>query len=216
MQIFSSRTLTLIPLAALAAVVVGCGSSSSTKSTSVAATTVAAKPAAPRLHLHVISPRSGANVASTVTIRVGLTPAQQLGRNPLDYVLDGGRPRHGGVRLTLHNLKPGHHHLVVSVRGARATTTFTVRAPVHAASTTPAATTTTQTQTTATPHTSSAPAPSTTSSAPPPPRTTTAAPPPPRTTTPSAPPSGGIPQGKNAGDGDADNQGGPSDGDGNI
>ena len=59
----------------------------------------------------------------------------------------------------------------------------------------------------------------TTTAAPPPPppptHTTTTAPPPPTTTTQPAGGGGGcIPQGKNAGDGDGDNQGGPSDGDG--
>ncbi len=54
---------------------------------------------------------------------------------------------------------------------------------------------------------------STAASSPPPASTSTSSSP---ATTSSSASSGGIPQGANAGDQDADNHGGPSDGDGNI
>lgn len=63
--------------------------------------------------------------------------------------------------------------------------------------------------------------PATTTTQAPPPATTTQAPPPPATTTQASPPpakpssGSGIPQG-GGGDGDLDNHGGPSDGDGNV
>jgi hypothetical protein len=200
-------------LAGVALVAAGCGSSSSHTSTTTPAATVAAKPPQPQLHLRVLAPRNGSHVGNTVTVRVRLSPANQPGTAAFRYALDGGRPRNGADHLTLRNLKPGHHHLVVTVAGkpeTRASSTFTVRMPPQPATSSAPSTTM---QMTTSPHASTAPAQTTTSSAPPP-RTTPA--PPPRTTTPSAPPSGGIPQGKNAGDGDSDNHGGPSDGDGNI
>ncbi len=86
--------------------------------------------------------------------------------------------------------------------------------------TTPAAhtaTSTTTPPTTAPPTTVPPPPPTTTTVPPPPPTTTTVPPPPPPPTTTPPPPAviNGITQG-NGGDHDPDNNGGPSDGDGNL
>jgi hypothetical protein len=159
-------------------------------------------------HLSILSPRAGTHTASTLTVRVALSGAPVGGAQRFRYVLDRGLARFGPARLTFHDLAPGRHSLEVllaTTGTARASTTFTVRAPAHVAIPAPA-----QTQpTVSTP----APAPTT-----PPPRTLpptkTTAPAPPKASPP--PSSGGIPQGPNAGDGDGDNNGAPSDGDGNL
>jgi hypothetical protein len=146
-------------------------------------------------HLSILSPRAGAHTASTLTVRVALSGATN-GAQRFRYVLDRRLTRFGPARLTFHDLAPGRHSLEVllaTTGTARASTTFTVRAPAHVASPAPA-----QTQPTV-----STPAPAPTTTAPPP----KASPP---------PSSGGIPQGPNAGDGDGDNNGAPSDGDGNL
>jgi hypothetical protein len=145
----------------------------------------------------------GAHIASTLTVSVALDGAGGSARR-FRYVLDHRLTRFGSAHLTFHDLAPGHHRLEVflATNGAsRATTAFTVHRPAPVAIPAPAQTTPMTT--------SSQPAPT-----PPPPPTTSEAPPPPKAASPSQP-GGGIPQG-GGGDGDGDNSGGPSDGDGNI
>jgi hypothetical protein len=207
----------------LAFVASGCGSAGSTTpvknspalSTSAPvaqSSTARAAAASPVAHLSILSPRTGAHTSSTLTVRVALRGAR-AGRTPrLRYVLDHRLIRSGSDRLTFHDLASGRHRLEVILPGAspsRASTTFIVRAPVRVHVAAPVATESQPAVSTPLPPpTSSNPAPS----APPPAKTTAPAPPkvsPPRS-------GGGIPQGPNAGDGDGDNNGGPSDGDGNI
>jgi hypothetical protein len=193
----------------------GCGGGSaamtSTARAPVATSAItAAKPAsAPTPHLSIRSPRMGAHTASTLTVHVALSGATN-GAQRFRYVLDRRLARSGSARLTFHGLAPGRHRLeVLSAADSTvsASTTFTVRAPAPVAIPAPA-----RAQPTVS---TAAPAPTTTA---PPPRTPSpskaTAPAPPKTSPPPA--SGGIPQGPNAGDGDGDNSGGPSDGDGNI
>jgi hypothetical protein len=174
------------------------------------ATTTAQPASAPAPHLSILSPRAGAHTASTLTVRVALSGAPAGGAQRFRYVLDRRLTRFGPARLTFHDLAPGRHRLEVlsaTTGTTRAGTTFTIRAPARVASPAPA-----QTQPTV-----STPAPAPTTATPPPqspPPTKTTAPPPPKASPP--PSSGGIPQGPNAGDGDEDNKGAPSDGDGNI
>jgi hypothetical protein len=180
----------------------GCGGGSpamtaTTREPVAAPATTAAKPAsAPTPHLSILSPRVDAHTASTLTVRVALNGARTGGTPRFRYVLDHRLTRFGSARLTFHDLAPGRHRLEVILAGAspsRATTAFTVRAPAPPASPVPA---------------QSQPAVSTPI---PPPISST---PPPKASSPQS--SGGIPQGPNAGDGDGDNNGGPSDGDGNV
>jgi hypothetical protein len=190
----------------------GCGGATGAPAT-VKQATNAAQPAtaAPVRHLSILSPRVGAHTAPTLTVRVRLTGTATSGAQRFRYELDHRLTRSGADRLTFHDLAPGRHRLEViwaSADPSRAATTFTVRAPAPVTVPAPA-----QAQPTA-----STPATSPASTTPPPststPTQTSAAPPPPQT---SPPPSGGgIPQGPNAGDGDGDNKGGPSDGDGNL
>jgi hypothetical protein len=199
---------------ALALAISACGSShaaspSHAQTTRVAAASATTKSAAPDppppvAHLRIISPRRGAHTAPNLTVRVAVTGASASGSRAFMYVLDGTLSRRGSARLTFHDLAPGRHHLLVALlarRSTRATVSFTVAAPPPPPSPGPA----------------SSAQPSTPALAPP-----TAAPPPPPTMTqppaptPAPPPSMGIPQGLNAGDGDADNNGAPSDGDGNV
>jgi hypothetical protein len=152
-------------------------------------------------HLSILSPRQGARTGQTLTVRVTVSNAPAGGARRFRYVLDRRLRRSGSSRLTFQNLAPGRHHLLVfmTTGGAHASTTFTVRAPAPQVAV--------QAPPTEVQRTTSAP----TTAAPPPAK---AAPPPPKST--SSPPAGGIPQGPNAGDGDGDNQGAPSDGDGNV
>jgi len=192
----------------------GCGGGTSTTKAREAVTQASNAPqpaaAAPVRHLSILSPRVGAHTAATLTVRVRLTGAATSGLQRFQYVLDHRLTRSGSDRLTFHDLAPGRHRLEVILAGAspsRATTTFTVRAPTPSASPVPA-----QSQPTV-----STPIPPPTSSTPPPrtqPPTRTTAPAPPKANPPQS--SGGIPQGPNAGDGDGDNNGAPSDGDGNV
>jgi hypothetical protein len=152
--------------------------------------------------LRIISPRRGAHAAPNLTIRVAVTGASAGGSRALQYVLDGRLTRLGSARLTFHDLAPGQHHLLVALLArpaTRATVSFTVPAP---------------------PQPSPAPASASSSPQPAAPAPAPTAPSSPMTQPPAAPPapppSAGIPQGANAGDGDADNHGAPSDGDGNI
>jgi hypothetical protein len=200
--------------ASVAFAVVGCGGSghATHPKTSTATppanppastTTSAAPPPAPRLR--IIAPRPGAVTSQTLTVRLSLTGAAPHGPHAVRYVLDGALVRLGSVRLTFHGLAFGRHHLTVmlaSRRSVRATRSFRVPAPavVPAPAAAPAPTTSTPSPAT-TPAPAAAPAP-----------TTTTAP----AATPAPSSTGGIPQGANAGDADADNHGGPSDGDGNI
>ncbi len=193
---------------ALVLVASGCGGGSSAMTATtrapvaVPATTAARPASAPTPHLSILSPRAGAHTASTLTVRVALSGATN-GAQRFRYVLDRRLARSGSARLTFHDLAPGRHRLEVlsaAVSTVRASTTFTVSAPAPAAIPAPVP----AQPTVSTP----APAPTT------PPPTKTTAPAPPKASSPES--SGGIPQGPNAGDGDGDNNGGPSDGDGNI
>jgi hypothetical protein len=193
----------------------GCGSGSSP----TARPPVAGQARTPKLitaatpHLSILSPRASAHTSSTLTVRVALSGAPAHGTQRFRYVLDSRLARIGSARLTFHDLAPGRHRLEVRLAAtstSRATTTFTVRTPRPIAVVVPAEA----------PHTTPVPAqPTRTTSTIPPPST-----PPPSTkaTTPAPTPkavppksSGGIPQG-GGGDGDSDNSGGPSDGDGNL
>lgn len=203
----------LVMMGAVALAVSACGSSHASTTTHGATPTAAAAaspttsvasvtpPRAP--HLRIVSPRPGARVTPTLTIRVSLSSAAVAGPHAFRYVLDGSLTRVGSRRLTFRGLAPGAHHVLVALAkrpSVKAHVSFIVPASV-----TPAP----------------APAPTTTST--PPPTTTAASTPPPAPATtqatapaPSPAPSGGIPQGAGAGDDDSDNHGGPSDGDGNI
>jgi hypothetical protein len=137
-------------------------------------------------------------------VKVALIGGQATGARPFRYVLDG-HTRFGSRRVIFHGVRPGQHRLIVTLAGdhaVRTQTRFVVKAPPPPPA--PAVTTTAAPA----PTTTAAPAPTTTAAPAP---TTTAAPAP---TTTSPPAGGGIPQG--GGDGDGDNSGGPSDGDGNI
>ncbi|HEY7935112.1 MAG TPA: hypothetical protein VID48_14940 [Solirubrobacteraceae bacterium] len=195
----------------------GCGSASTTKTSPAPKTSPVLAPKssarqraiAPVRHLSIITPHTGAHTHSTVTVRVSLSAARSAGRARFRYVLDRHLTRSGSDRLTFHELRPGRHSLEVfwaAGNKAHATTTFTVRAPVAPAS---PPVKSQPTVATPIPPPTSATAPART----PPPRKTTA-PAPPKASPPKS--GGGIPQGPNAGDGDGDNSGGPSDGDGNL
>ena len=192
-----------LPLAAVA--LTGCGgSNSSTRKAAVVAPTATsssrssttADPSKParKPRLRILSPRAGTTTKSTVAVRVALAGAHIAGSGAVKYVLDGSITRTGSTRLTFTGLAPGDHHLVVSLtanRSVKAAVAFAVAVP-------PAPPVTTMTTAVPTP----------------PATTRTSALPPATTTTPAA--GNGIPQGPNAGDGDGDNHGAPSDGDGNI
>jgi hypothetical protein len=185
----------------------GCGTSSAPSSptnaslpraTSTTATTVRA--VSPRLR--ILSPREGAVTGSTVTARLALTGEAVIGSVGFRYVLDGRLVRFGTTRLTFHELAPGRHRLVVALatnRSIRATRLFSVQMPrsTPATSESPVRTEPTR-EAPAAPETPSQTTRSTSTPTPPP-----------------AAPEGAIPQG-NGGDHDSDNNGGPSDGDGNV
>lgn len=197
---------------AVAITATGCGSSASStpaasKSDPVSATT-AITPPRPIVHLRILSPRSGAHTRQTVTVRLVVTGSAQPGAKSFRYVLDRGRAKHGPARFILRGLTPGVHHLVVMLANngsVKAIRSFIVRTPPPPPAPAPVQTAPAATQTQA-----QAPAPAPTP-APTTQQTTTSSPPTPPPTTPS----GGIPQG-NGGDMDSDNNGGPSDGDGNL
>jgi hypothetical protein len=193
----------------------GCGGSSMTatpRTPKATPPTAVAKPAAAATpHLSILSPRAGAHTGSTLTVRVATSGAPGGKAPRLRYVLDRRLTRSGSSQLTFHDLAPGRHRLEVLITpgSARTSTTFTVRAPRPVAVVAPveapqAAAPVQPTQTTSTTAPKSSPPPQT--------QTRTTAPPPQ-----ASPPesSGGIPQG-GGGDGDGDNSGGPSDGDGNV
>lgn len=217
--------LVIVPLALLMS---GCGGSSTNTATSSShsagsattqATTTTQAAAPPAAHLSILSPRPGSHTGSTVAVRVGVSGAAPAGEQRFRYVLDQKLTRTGSSHLTFHEVAPGRHHLDVVLIGSaapRRTATFTVRAPVKAAVIVPVtAPTTTAAPTMTTTTSEPLPTPTHTSTSPPPTRTKTTPPPPARTTPPSES-GGGIPQGPNAGDGDGDNSGAPSDGDGGI
>jgi hypothetical protein len=192
----------------------GCGGGTSTiKAPAATQASNAPQPAvtAPVRHLSIVSPRAGAHTAATLAVRVKLTGTATSGAPRFRYVLDHRLTRSGSDRLTFHSLAPGCHRLEVIWSGAspsHTATMFIVRAPAHVVVPVPA-----QAQPTA-----STPIPPPTCTSPPPrtspPTKTTTAPAPPQASPPQS--NGGIPQGPNAGDGDGDNNGGPSDGDGNL
>ena len=201
-------------LAALSAVLVSAcgGSSSRVAAKSVAATAAATSaPQPPVAGVRILRPHNGVHTGSTLVVRVRLV-GDRPGRQALLYRLDRRPAQRAGERLVLRHLNPGRHRLLITIAGGAhggAAVTFVVRRPAPPA---PASASTAI----APAPTTTASAPTTTSSAP----TTTAAPAP--TTTPAAPaptppspPATAIPQ-HNGGDQDADNNGGPTDGDGNI
>ena len=173
--------------------------------TAAATSATTTSPPPPRIVIR--SPRKDAHTGQNLTVRVAL-----LGTAPpsssFRYVLDGRFTRHGSTHVTFTDLAPGSHHLVVTLvgdSGVRAADSFIVRAPPPPP---PPATTSIVAPTTST--ATSTPTPNSAPASPP------AASNPPPTPSPSPPAShGGIPQG-NGGDMDADNNGGPSDGDGNV
>jgi hypothetical protein len=181
------------------------------------ATTSAANVAVAPPKLTILSPKNGQQTGSAFTVSVRVSGAGGAAPRLL-YVLDHGRARHGSTHLALHGLTPGAHHIEVSLEGdasVHATHRFRDRAPARAPAPITMPTTTSSS--------SEAPSPVHTSESPPPeeaPRRTTTQKPPrevsehPSTTT-TPPETGGIPQG-GGGDGDSDNSGGPSDGDGNV
>jgi hypothetical protein len=185
-----------------------CGGSSSTSSatTTRAAVVSSTSAAAPKPRLKTLSPRVGSHIGSNVTVRVALVNGVATGPKPFRYILDG-QTRFGPRRLVFHGVKPGHHHLIVMLvegRAVRSQTRFVVKAP-------PAAPVQVVTTPATTPAAPPAPAPSTPAA--PAPTAPAPAPAPPTMTSPAA--GGGVPQG-DGGDHDGDNNGGPSDGDGNI
>jgi hypothetical protein len=160
--------------------------------------------------LVIRAPKQGAHIGQTLNVRVAVLGTAPAGPQSFKYVLDGRFTRHGGERVTFTDLTPGRHHIVVTLVGDAGVTAgrgFTVKAPPPPPSPPPPTTTTSTVQPTTT--TAPAPMPNTSTAAPTPAPAPAPAPSPP----PAA--SGGIPQG-NSGDMDADNNGGPSDGDGNI
>lgn len=219
----------LLASAALSVAVSACGSSGSTGSANTASTPTGApastqasnvKPAAavvPAAHLAILSPRAGGHTGSTLTVRVAASGAPSGAAPRLRYVLDGRFSRSGSTHVTFHELAPGLHRLQVMMLGSTdtASTTFTVNAPAPAPAPAPVATMPAATEA---PHTTTAPTPAPqapATQAPPKPAPVEKAPAPPAKTAPSGA-SEGIPQGPNAGDGDGDNHGEPSDGDGDI
>jgi hypothetical protein len=193
----------------------GSGKSASAATHTTTRTSSAQTPvSAPLPRLSILSPRQGAHTGATLTVRVAVSHATAGGARRFRYVLDRRLTRFGSSRLVFHDLAPGRHHLLVLMAnsGAHASTAFTVRtpAPPVAAQAPPPQTQSTTSASTPAPPVTAAPPPA--KAAPPPAKP---APPPPPTSTPP-PQGGGIPQGPNAGDGDGDNQGAPSDGDGNI
>jgi hypothetical protein len=231
-----SRAFVLTSISsALAVCITACGSSHSSSNqttiraaaTHAATATAAPAPRAPAPRLRIVSPRDGARAGQTLTVRVSLTGLAATGTEAFKYVLDGIETRLGTAQLTFHGLAPGQHHLLVALvarPSVNGSLSFSVPAPALAPSSVPTpivsapAAPTTMTPPSApaprTPTPSATPPASTptppTSSATPPPTTTTQAP------IPAPTPMSAIPQGPNAGDGDNDNHGGPSDGDGNI
>ena len=186
----------------------GCGSTGSSPPRRAASTSkvsaATAALAAPAARLSILSPRPGTHTGSTLTVRVALAGATRAGVHQFRYVLDRRLTRSGGAQLTFHDLAPGRHRLEALSPGTgapTAVTRFTVRAPAQVPSapaiplpTAPAAAVQPTVSAPPAPSTNPAPAPMPTESAP--------------------PPAGGTPQ-NGGGDGDADNSGGPSDGDGN-
>ncbi len=218
-----TRAISLVSSVLAVVVVAGCGSSSSSTPAEKPSAVVTASVAAnrgPAVRLRIVSPHAGAHTGRTVEVVVAATGSVRLSGRSLRYVLDRRAAHLGGRHFVLRNLGPGRHHLTVRLSddpSVRASTSFVVRVPArHPASTAapvPPAQPQTITSTTAQTSATAAPSAPTTTVAPPkvlPPPTPTTT-----TTTSAPPPSGGIPQG-NGGDGDADNNGGPTDGDGNI
>jgi hypothetical protein len=201
--------------------VAACGATHSATTISAPSTSPAAAHAAPAaMHPRIafVSPRPHARVGSALHVRVHRSEAGRV-----RFVLDGHNVRvTAATTLVYRHLAPGAHRLQAELLpasgtspAATASVDFRVRRSLPPPSpVTPAGAGTG----------SPAPAPApvatqTTASPPPPPATTTtpaASPPPPpaATTTPAAPPTG-IPQ-NGGGDGDSDNHGAPSDGDGNV
>ena len=168
--------------------------------------------------MRFLTPHAGSTVTgSTVHARVrvsGFTldrpdvgKAARQGFGHLYFSLDRGRRSLSVTPTwTYRHVRPGRHTLWVylanndhSLTGVKARITFTVRKPAPPPPPAPVSTSA-QTTTQAAPPTDTQPAPEPQSTPEPAPR--------------SAPSSGGIPQG-GGGDGDADNSGGPDDGDGN-
>jgi hypothetical protein len=207
----------------LAAAGCGGGQSSTAARAPQTVATVAAKPtvavAAATPHLRILAPAPGASTGQAVTIRVRLSGASPRGAHPFRYVLDRVLRRAGAAQLTLSELAPGRHHLVVELSGSphvRATTSFTVLAPATVAQPASSEPMTGGSQPAATAPKAATPAPTHTS----PERTSSEHPSGEHTEHTSPPPApeaseGAIPQG-GAGDHDGDNSGGPSDGDGNV
>lgn len=220
-QLYRPKCLaTVLSALVVALAATGCGGSSSTTAAShppashpaaAPATSTASPPAAVR-KLRILSPRSGVRTGQTVTVRLALTGAKPTGSGSFRYILDG-RASRGSPRRTFHGLGAGRHHLLVMLaadHSVQASRTFVVRAPAPAPSPAPVAA-----PAATSPPAPVAPAPAPSPSPAPAPGPTPAPAPAPAPSPPPPSHAGGIPQG-NGGDMDADNNGGPSDGDGNI
>ncbi len=193
----------------LSLIIAACGSGTTHHTNALAAatthSTATTTATAPRPdvdpHLRILAPRNKAHVTQTMTVHVSVSGGKATGSHAFKYVLDGKLTRLGPARVTYAGLTPGTHRLLVSLvaqPSVRAVVAFTVTAPPAP----PAPTTTTTAPT--------PPSPTTTAPAPNPPPPTTATPPPS-----PPPPTSCIPQ-HGGGDGDHDNHGAPSDGDGCI
>jgi hypothetical protein len=208
--------LATIAMLAPSVAVAGCGGQASTATrTPRTVATVAAKPtvavAAANPSLHILTPAPGASTGETVNVRVRLTGASPHGAHPLRYVLDGVLTRDAATHLTLSELAPGRHRVVVELAGnphVRATRSFTVTAPAAVAQPASSEPMGGGSQPAATAPKAATPPPARTN----PERTSSEHTSPPPTPQPAE---GSIPQG-GGGDHDGDNSGGPSDGDGNV
>jgi hypothetical protein len=203
---------------ALCLLALGCGSAGKQTGAARGPASIAAVAAQPAVattatvpaRVRILTPASGAHTVASLTVRVALSGAAPGGARALRYVLDGSLARSAGLHLTYRELAPGRHHLVVLFAReprVRASASFTVRAPAPPA---PAATTE-QMHSAPEAATALAKAPS------PPPKAPAPEPTHPSTehTAPPPPAEEAIPQG-NGGDHDSGNNGGPSDGDGNV
>jgi hypothetical protein len=212
-----------VALGTISLIVVACGSNSASPGAHSAAATIPAvsAPHPPPAHLHILSPRAGAHTGARVLVRIRLADGGFAGRHAFLYRLDGRRGVRAGERFVLRNVHPGRHRLEVSFdNGAQAVAAvrFSVRTPARPASvigTAPAPATPASAPAPTTPAPAMPPAGASSTTTPSSPMPTTSTPSPTTTSPPAPPPASGIPQG-NAGDQDSDNNGGPSDGDGNI
>lgn len=138
-RIRPSRATGAVSGLVLALILSACGGSSSSSSGAAGTSTQAAATTSsttstpkPKPRLPILTPRAGAHTGSVVTVRVSLLHAHATGADSFRYVLDGRLTRLGSRRLVFHDLKPGHHHLVVMLadnHGVYGSRGFVVRTP---------------------------------------------------------------------------------------